>query len=257
MPAPELLLARLDAIGRALAATGHGLALIGLGSIGVELARLDEFSDLDFFAIVEPGHKAALLADLDWLAAAGPIAYAFQNTVDSYKLLFEDDVFCEFAIFEPEELAGIPFAPGRVVWRQPHVDERIGQPTRASRERAPASAEWLVGEALTNLYVGLGRYRRGERLAASRLIQQHAVDRVLELAGMIETPGPAPADPFAPERRFEQRFPGVAGQLGQFVQGYERSPASAAAILGFLERHFEVNAALAGRIRALLALCKQ
>lgn len=256
MPTPEMLLARLEAIGRALEATGHGLALIGLGSVGVELARLDEFSDLDFFAIAEPGHKAALLADLGWLAAAGPIAYAFQNTADGYKLLFEDDVFCEFAIFEPAELAGIPFAPGRVVWKQPHVGEQIGQPARAARERAPASAAWLVGEALTNLYVGLGRYLRGERLAAARLIQQHAVDRVLELAGMIETAGPAPADPFAPERRFEQRFPGVAGQLGQFVQGYKRSPASAAAILGFLERHFEVSDILATRIRALIARCE-
>lgn len=256
MPAPKLLLARLEAIGRALEATGHGLALIGLGSVGTELARLDEFSDLDFFAIVEPGHKAALLADLGWLAAAGPVAYAFQNTADGYKLLFEDDVFCEFAIFEPDELASIPFAPGRVIWRQPHVDERIGQPANAPRERAPASAAWLVGEALTNLYVGLGRYRRGERLAAARLIQQHAVDRVLELASLIEAPDPAPADPFAPERRFEARFPDVGGQLGHFVQGYERSPQSAAAILGFLERHFEVSDILATHIRALIARCE-
>ena len=256
MPSPEQLLARLEAIGRALEVTGHGLALIGLGSVGVELDRLDAFSDLDFFAIVEPGHKGALMADLSWLAAAGPMAYAFQNTADGYKLLFDDDIFCEFAIFEPAELAGIPFAPGRVVWRQPHVDEQIAQPVHVAGPRAPASAEWLVGEALTNLYVGLGRYRRGERLAASRLIQQHAVDRVLELAGMIETPGPAPADPFAPERRFEQRFPEVGGQLGQFVQGYERSPASAAAILGFLERHFAVSAALAARIRTLIARCE-
>ena len=122
MPSPEQLLARLEAIGRALEVTGHGLALIGLGSVGVELDRLDAFSDLDFFAIVEPGHKGALMADLSWLAAAGPMAYAFQNTADGYKLLFDDDIFCEFAIFEPAELAGIPFAPGRVVWRQPHVD---------------------------------------------------------------------------------------------------------------------------------------
>lgn len=195
-PTPEMLLARLEAIGRALEVTGHGLALIGLGSVGVELARLDEFLDLDFFAIAEPGHKAALLADLGWLAAAGPIAYAFQNTADGYKLLFEDDVFCEFAIFEPAELAGIPFAPGRVVWKQPHVGEQIGQPARAARESpAPASAAWLVGEALTNLYVGLGRYLRGERLAAARSIEQHAVDRVLELAGLHRDGRPGPGRP--------------------------------------------------------------
>ena len=119
MPTPEMLLARLEAIGRALEATGHGLALIGLGSVGVELARLDEFSDLDFFAIAEPGHKAALLADLGWLAAAGPIAYAFQNTADGYKLLFEDDVFCEFAIFELVlNLALLGYLFGPALWRR-------------------------------------------------------------------------------------------------------------------------------------------
>jgi len=54
---PAALLARLDAIGRALDASGHGMALLGLGSVGLELERLDAYSDLDFFAIVEAGHK--------------------------------------------------------------------------------------------------------------------------------------------------------------------------------------------------------
>ncbi len=76
---PTLLLRRLDEIGRAIAATGHGLALLALGSVGVELDRLDAYSDLDFFVIVETGHKAAYLNNLDWLAAAHPIAYARKN----------------------------------------------------------------------------------------------------------------------------------------------------------------------------------
>jgi hypothetical protein len=36
---PSLLLKRLDEIGRSLARSGHALALIGLGSVGVELER--------------------------------------------------------------------------------------------------------------------------------------------------------------------------------------------------------------------------
>ncbi len=38
---PQQLLQRLDDIGASLAATHKALALIGLGSVGVELARLD------------------------------------------------------------------------------------------------------------------------------------------------------------------------------------------------------------------------
>ena len=55
MKRTERLLQRLDEIGRSLERSGHALALIGLGSVGTELDRLDDYADLDFFAIVEDG----------------------------------------------------------------------------------------------------------------------------------------------------------------------------------------------------------
>ena len=58
-------------------------------------------------------------------------------------------------------------------------------------------------------------------------------------------------DPFAEERRFESRFPGLAADLPSFVQGLERSSESALAILRFLERHFPVNDAMASAVRVL------
>lgn len=248
---PAALLARLDAIGQALEASGHALALLGLGSVGLELDRLDAYSDLDFFAIVESGHKPRYIGNLDWLAAVAPIAFAFRNTTDGYKLLYEDGIFCEFAIFEPRELAHIPLAAGRIVWRRSDFDERLAVPVRTASAAGPAAVEWLVGEALTNLYVGLCRYHRGEKLAAARFIQQYAVDRVLDLAPRIEPAQPGYADRFMLERRFEQRFPVTAAALPPMVQGYERSPQSALAILAFLETHVPVNLAMAMRLREL------
>ena len=44
-----------------LAARGDAIALLGLGSVGSDLGRLDEHSDLDFFAIVEDGAKQRYL----------------------------------------------------------------------------------------------------------------------------------------------------------------------------------------------------
>jgi hypothetical protein len=111
--------------------------------------------------------------------------------------------------------------------------------------------EWLLGEILTNLYVGLTRLRRGERLSAQRFIQGFAVDRVLELCPLIEPPFLVAEDRFDTSRRFEQRFPDTAQYLPRFVQGYDRSAESAAAILEFLERHFSVNAAIEQHIREL------
>lgn len=247
----ERLLQRLDAIGTSLARSGAGLALIALGSAGTELERLDEYSDLDFFAIVETGCKNDFLDDLAWLSAVCPIAYAYRNTPDGYKLLFQDGIFCEFAAFETPELSHIPFAPGRIVWKRADVADALLLP--APRPPAEHSMDWLIGETLSNLYTGLSRDARGERLAAMRCIQGHAVERLLELAARLEPEAPSSQDPFAFERRYEQRHPVSAKMLPQFVQGYERNAESALAILAYLESHFKVDPAMQ---KAIAELCR-
>ena len=247
----EKLLNRLNEIGQSLDRTGKALALIGLGSVGQELDRMDNYSDLDFFAIVEPGQKERFLTNLDWLSSLAPIAYHFQNTADGYKLLFADGVFCEFAVVEAAELSHIPFAAGRIVWKREGVSDALAVPVKQSSPSAH-SVEWLVGEALTNLYVGLGRYRRGEKLSAFQFVQVYALGRVVDLAEQIETVQPGHADILVGELRFEQRFPGVARSLAQMAPGYEGTPAAAITILHFLDQYFPVNPAIK---QAILDLC--
>ncbi len=247
----QLLLRRLEEIGQSLKHTGDGLALLGLGSVGLELARLDEYSDLDFFAIVKAGTKERFINNLDWLSSIAPIGYCFKNSVDGYKLLYTDGLFCEFAVFEPAELANIPFAEGRIVWQAKGFEVSVCKPKMASP--APShEVEWLIGEAVTNLYVGLCRYRRGEKLTAARFIQNYAVDRIIDLSSRLEEEQSAFRDIFTNERRFEQRFPTLSKELPYFVQGYDKSPESAKAILDFLDNHFGVNPAMKQVILELL-----
>ncbi len=251
MAEPALLLKRLDAIGASLANLDRAKALIGLGSVGLELNRLDSWSDLDFFVIVEAGEKQRFLENLDWLEKVHPVVYAFRNTSDGYKLLFGDGIFCEFAVFEPQELQEIPYNPGRVIWRRAPEDEQFARPASASLPLAASPLDWLVGEALTNLFVGLQRFMRGEKLSATRFIQQYAVDRVIDLAQYLDNPDPYPADPYSRERRFEQRFPTTAARMPEFIQGYDRNRESAAAILEFLQSNFNLNPQLAAEINRL------
>lgn len=248
----QKLLDRLGAIGHSLEKSKHALALIGLGSVGIELERVDEYSDLDFFAIVEDGYKAQYIQDLFWLSDIAPVAYHFQNTVDGHKLLYADGIFCEFAVFELRELEYIPFSGGRIVWKKPHVNDAIATPIRKGDSSSQQSVEWQLGEALTNLLIGLKRFHRGEKLSGSRFVQHYALDRVLELASLLEQEQPYFKDEFVNERRFEQRFPKLAAHLPNLVQGYERTPESALAILEFLEQHFDVNVTIAKEIRALV-----
>ena len=231
--------------------SGHALALIGLGSVGLELDRLDPHSDLDFFAIVEQGYKRAYLDSLQWLSDVHPIAYSFLNTDDGYKVLFEDGIFCEFAVFEQAELDNIPFTPGRIVWKRLDVPDSIGRPVLKPKPQSKRGKDWLLGEALTNLYVGLHREQRGEKLSATRFIQGYAVDRSLELIEYIKPGNEVHTDPFANERRIEQRYPELVSQFNTWMQGYDRNRESAQAILAFLEMHFEVNQAISKAIQGL------
>jgi hypothetical protein len=251
MTDPQSLFRRLEEIGHSLERSRHALALIGLGSVGLELDRLDAYSDLDFFVIVEAGYKRVYIDSLDWLSDVHPVTYSFLNTDDGYKLLFEDGIFCEFAVFELEELKAIPFAPGRIVWKRADVPETVARPVSPPASHARRSKEWLLGEALTNLFVGLQRDKRGERVSATRFIQGYAVDRLLELVEYIESAEDVHRDLFVNERRFEQRFPGLAHEVSSWMQGYDKNRESALAILSFLEKHFEVDAAMREAIRGL------
>ena len=249
LTARETLLERLDEIARSLEGRGDAIALLGLGSVGRELNRIDAYSDLDFFAVVDDDAKPRYLADISWLEEAAPVVFEFENTVDGRKVLFADGVYAEYAIFTLAELRRAAFAPGRVVWSRgdaPSDLESLGALPQPSPLHTPA---FQLAEALTNVFVGLQRDARGERLSGMRLIQVHAVDRLLTY---LELTGEAAAgDPFAPERRAEVRAP--AFDLAPLTRGYDGNRASALAILEWIEQRAPVNAALAARIRELAA----
>jgi hypothetical protein len=249
------LLDRLSRIADALRRDADALALLALGSVGAERERIDEYSDLDFFVIVSHGAKRRFIDDLTWLNHAQPLVWNFQNTADGHKALMSDGVFCEFAVFERGELAHIPYSPGQFVWRRDEIDESFARPHRElpqTRERV-----WLVGEALSNLLIGLGRYARGEKLAAMRMVQVYALDRLLEIKEQSVPTTTAPRDPFNVDRRLEQRFAGATPALDVLAGGYARTPDAAAALLDELESLDPVSQEMAAHIRRLIEICKR
>ena len=257
MNTKHTLLQRMKEIAKSLQANAQALALIGQGSVGPELDRLDDFSDLDLIVIAKAGHKREFLDRLDWLNAISPIAYCFNLTPEGYKLLFEDGIFCEFAVFEPAELESPEFAnsgwsaTGRVIWKAGDFEVPAHLLEKAVKPTAQRTPEWLLGEALTNLYVGLLRYQRGEKLSAARFIQGYSVDRIIELSDIVEQEIPVAKDLYTIDRRYEQRFPITSKRLSQFMQGYDHSVESAREILKFLDGHFEVNTRIKELILAL------
>lgn len=250
--AGERLRRRLDAIAARLAARPEALGLLALGSVGRAWERVDAWSDLDFFVLVQPAFKQRYIDHLDWLEEAHPVVWHFRNTVDGHKALMADGVFCEFAVFAPEELAHIPYAAGRFVWRRPELDAGLASPQRplpALPDRA-----WLVGELLSNLMVGLQRLARGERLAAARLVQVHALDRLLELEEQVRPEGdPATRDPFQVDRRIERRRPQLQALLQEAAGGYAHTAVAARRILAHAQTLVPLPAPAVARVQALCA----
>jgi len=174
---------RLADITDALKADRDGLALLGLGSVGKERNRLDEWSDLDFFAIVREGAKQRFLDDTGWLSAVKPVTWLFRNTADGFKILYADGIFAEMAVFEPGELSAIPFAEGKLVWARDGFDPSIVEPASLQGWLKPVADEgYEIGELLSCLYVGLCRFQRGETLSAWRFVQNYCIARVLQVA---------------------------------------------------------------------------
>ncbi|THF81640.1 hypothetical protein [Cohnella fermenti] len=246
------LLRRMDDIGRSLAGHQGAHAVFGLGSVGVETDRIDEYSDLDFFVVAAEGEKHRFIDRLDWLEDVCPLAYRFMNCEMGYKILFEDGIYGEFAVFEETELDSALYSGGRMVWKHPsYTNEAIVDGQAAIPSNRSVSVDHVFGEALTNLYVGLGRYLRGEKLSAMRFIESYPIDGLLSVMHLLEPEVDYYPDRFGNERRAERRFPKFASVLGGMLQGYDRIPESALQLLSYLESFYPVNPRMCEEIRKL------
>lgn len=239
----------LERLGKRVSRDPNVLCLLGLGSMS-ELHRMDQFSDIDFFLIVEEGTKRRFLESLDWLEVE-TIVYRFANTNDGYKILFANGVYAEFAIFEPMELRQATFVKGRIVYRREDFNPILAEPVAPPAPRS-VDIHHVVNEALTNLYVGLQRERRGETASAFLFIQVYAATSIMHTFPTLFQETANDIDPFGIDRRIEFRFQEASAILSKIRQGTIRNVASASEALCFLQSHFPINQAMAEAIRQLL-----
>lgn len=252
-PTPHPRLAWLDRLATTLGERGDVVAVLGLGSTGMQLDRFDDFSDLDFFVIVDDlGVKRSFLDDIGWLESTGDIAFSFVNDQNGRKALLHDGTLLEYAVFTPDELRAIPFADARVVWRRADAPDDLAQSWRSSQQDEPSDAAFHLDEALTNLWVGLQRERRGERLNAFRFIQVFAINQILAL---LRVSGAAPAhrvDPFEPTRRVEAAHDADSLPLARMMPGYDHNVAAARFTYGWLAARWPIHPALAAAVASTL-----
>ena len=223
--------------------------LLGLGSMSNQ-NRLDEFSDIDFFLIVENGQKEKFINDLRWLEVE-PLIYSFKNTRDGYKAMYHDGVFAEFAVFDEEEMKTARFTGGKVYYHKEDFDLEIVKP-KFEPKLKDVDVNFNINEALTNLYIGLLRDLRGEKSSAMTFIQSYAYGLVIELFPKVFDEETSDLDPYVFERRIESRFPSQLELIKSMRQGISYNKASARSILDFLESSFILNSAFSNSIKKLI-----
>jgi hypothetical protein len=248
---PERLLAFLDRLGAELDRRGDAVALLGLGSVGRDLHRLDEHSDADFFVVVDDAAACdRYLADIDWLEAAHPVVWSFENSPAGRKALLAGGLFAEYAVFSLADMATAGYPPGRVHWSRADAPAGLETPKLPVPQVPPLEHE--VGEAVTNLYVGLHRDLRGERLTATRFIQGYAVDRWVTVLGHLGLGDGDAQDVFVVDRGVERRFGVDVLPLADLVPGYEHNALAAETLLDLLEAHVELDPTIVGAVRDLI-----
>lgn len=207
------------------------LGLVALGSMARRDQPPDRWSDHDFFVVVAPGTQESFRTDLGWLPRNDEVALSFRETAHGVKVVFRDGHLIEFAVFDPDELELARINRYRVLFDRERIGDRVAGVAEATARRAtPPSDEWLIGQFLTNILVGAGRYRRGERLSGRQLVTKSALAHLMVLLTKhTESPERAKLDSLDPLRRFETVFPALARRIDAAL-GME-APASALALL--------------------------
>lgn len=238
----------LVSMGKRFESDPNVCCLLGLGSMS-ELSRMDIYSDMDFFLIVEDGFKETYIDDLGWFNK--DIVFSFKNTKDGHKVLFSDGVFAEFAVFTKSEMPHIGFTKGRVYYAKSDFDLSIIEPKQL-KPKKPLNIEFNINEALTNLYVGVLREKRGEHASSFTFIQVYAADLIMRLFEDFFDANPTLDDYYVFERRIEFKYADAKAILKDLKQGYDKNLESALFALEFLNTHYNINQAMYQKIKSLI-----
>ena len=195
---------------------------IGLVFVGsaAETSRADEWSDHDFFVISKVGAGENMRQNLSWLPNFSDISIAVRETDHGLKVVYNDGLVLEFAVFEDPELEIASANAFAVALDKCNLQARMEALAAKSGDRAPDfKREFEL--FLCQLLIGVGRARRGEQLIAAQHIRSWAINNLMGLVLLNIEPLEGTAgkrDNLSRHRRFEVRYPEIGERLEQAQQ---------------------------------------
>lgn len=194
------------------------VGLVAMGSTA-ERWRVDEWSDHDFALVTRPGAAQAYRTDLSWLPASSAIALSVVEHHGGVKVVYDDGHVLEFGI---TDTAGLQHWSGNAVdvlvdkgGVTEEMSAMIARPLPTGRPDDAVD----VGLVLTQILIGMGRYRRGEVLSAGESIRSEALAPLLRALGRRLPGEQSRLDSLDPRRRFELVHPALAGRISEALRG--------------------------------------
>ncbi len=212
----------IDALQRNLERDLRVIGLMAAGSMAGGSHQPDEWSDHDFWVIVEPDAQAWFHTHNDWLPDSDQIILWFREPHGGFKAVYESGHLLEFAVSDRESLRQAKVNDYRLLIDRAGLAAdvaRLHSATTAEFEKLAEDDLCLLGQFLTNLLVGVGRYRRGEQLSARQFITGWSLYALLRLiAKTIPTEHPEVLDNLDPLRRVEVAYPEIGAEINRLLR---------------------------------------
>lgn len=228
--------------------------VIGLIFVGSAAAthRVDQYSDQDFFLVVQQGAGESFRQDLSWLPNSTDIALHPRETAHGLKVVYQNGDVLEFAVFEDSELELSAANDYKVVLDRANITDRMAKIAERSMPGEVNRAQELE-LFLSLILIGVGRARRGEVLAAEQHIKGYALNHALRLIRLAKPISKSQKDSLNAYRRFEFDYPELGRELQDVLLMPTEESAKSLAVLVLREirgdnREFELYRVVADRL---------
>ena len=182
---PQEYQAFTDALQRNLEPDLRVLGLMAAGSMAGCSHQPDEWSDHDFWMIVESDAVDWFAANTEWLPDNDHIVLFFRDAVhDGFTTIYESGHILEFAVSDHRGLLHAKINDHRL------LIDRAGLAADLARMHNATNVEYnqilmddrrLFGQFISNILIGIGRYRRGEKISSRQLITVSSLHALLRL----------------------------------------------------------------------------
>lgn len=194
------------------------LGLVMCGSAADKQRTPDNWSDHDFFLITRPDYQERYRQDLRWLPDAEHIVLQIRETAHGLKVLYDYGHLLEFAVFDVDELMSATLNDYRVLVDKERIGERVSGLVAHGQTSPEYNALRDVAMVVALIYVGAGRFARGEVLSAHVFLKHHLLHHLLPLLShILDSSDNDKRDTLDAFRRFEQVHPDIGARLNHIL----------------------------------------